>query len=321
MDQEILLFFESFRSAPLDTCMSILTWLGSEQVAIPLVCVILWCVNKSLGYRLGTALFFSQGINQSLKVLFAVPRPWVRWPGVVHPVASAIPDATGFSFPSGHTSTAAALYPTLAMRGLPESSGKPVKQLAASAAMLTLLTVGITRIYLGVHTPTDVVSSALITLAVAVMANLLFDRIGQGSIPDSAVLAGGLAFSAVVVAFAAAVSMIRADTRPEIAEQALDAYKAGGAMAGFTLGWAMEKRWIRAEVKAPLAIQIVKAVFGIGILLLLKEGMKPVLEKWIPYAPVADGIRYALVALWATCGLPAAVWWLRLLLKRAPRSG
>jgi hypothetical protein len=161
----------------------------------------------------------------------------------------------------------------------------------------------------------------LITLAVAVMANLLFDRIGQGSIPDSAVLAEGLAFSAVVVAFAAAVSMIRADTRPEIAEQALDAYKAGGAMAGFTLGWAMEKRWIRAEVKAPLAIQIVKAVFGIGILLLLKEGMKPVLEKWIPYAPVADGIRYALVALWATCGLPAAVWWVRLLLKRAPRSG
>ena len=97
MDQKILLFFESLRSAPLDTCMGVLTWLGSEQVAIPLVCVILWCVNKTLGYRLGTALFFSQGINQTLKILFAMPRPWVRWPGIVHPVASAVPEAIAYS--------------------------------------------------------------------------------------------------------------------------------------------------------------------------------------------------------------------------------
>ena len=175
--------------------------------------------------------------------------------------------------------------------------------------------------YLGVHTPTDVVSSALITLTVVVVANLLFDRIGQGRVSDGAVLAGGLAFSVAVIAFAAVVSMICANTHPKIAEQALDAYKAGGAMAGFTLGWAMEKRWIHAEVKAPPIIQVLKVVFGIGVLLLLKEGMKPVLEKWIPYAPVADGIRYALVALWATCGLPAVVWWLRRRLKHAPRSG
>ncbi|NLN47094.1 MAG: phosphatase PAP2 family protein [Clostridiaceae bacterium] len=321
MDQEILLFFETLRSAPLDTWMGILTWLGSEQVAVPVVCVILWCVDKTLGYRLGTALFFSQGLNQTLKVVCAVPRPWVRWPGVVQPVASAVPAATGYSFPSGHTSTAAALYPTLAMRGGPATSGKRVRVATAALAGLALLVVGITRVYLGVHTPTDVWSSALITLAVVVVANVLFDRIGQGRVSDRAVLAGGLVFSALVIAFATAVSLLRSDTHPEMAEQALDAFKAGGAMAGFTLGWAAEKRWIRAEVKAPPMIQLLKIVCGIGVLLVLKEGIKPVLELLIPYAPVADGLRYALVALWATCGLPAAVRWIRLRLRRVPRSG
>jgi hypothetical protein len=92
-------------------------------------------------------------------------------------------------------------------------------------------------------------------------------------------------------------------------------------MAGFTLGWAVEKRWIRAEVKAPLVVQIGKVAIGIGVLLLLKEGMKPALERWIPHPPVADSIRYALVAMWATCGLPAVAGCVRLCLRRAPKSG
>ena len=117
MDLDILVYFQSIRSEALTAIMSASTWLGSESVFIPVLCIIMWCIRKELGYRLGLTLFFSLSLNQTLKVLFSVPRPWIRWTGRITPVASAAADATGYSFPSGHTSTAATIYPTLAMRG------------------------------------------------------------------------------------------------------------------------------------------------------------------------------------------------------------
>lgn len=307
MDLDILLFFQSIRSAPLDALMSAVTWLGSELVAVPVICTILWCVDRSLGYRLGMTLFFTQGLNQTLKVLFAVPRPWVRWPGTVSPVGSAVAEATGYSFPSGHTSTAAALYPVLAWKAFPERPsgrrGARARWVATAAAAAALILTGISRMYLGVHTPSDVVVSALLTLAVVVPVNLLYDRIERERFRPGTVLAGGCTAAAVVLA---AASWVYATGGPDASEQALDAFKAAGAMAGFCAGWYTERRWIRFEPRASLPVQAIKVVFGIGMLLAVKEGTKPMLQVIVPFVPAADALRYALVAIWATCGLPAA---------------
>ncbi len=322
MNLDILLFFQSIRSDPLDAVMSAVTWLGSETVFVPVLCVILWCVRKELGYRLGLTLFLTAGLTQTLKVLFAVPRPWIRWPNRVAPVPSAVTDATGYSFPSGHTCTAATIYPTLAMRAFvtrqDDRGARRRKAAIGCGAALAVVLVGVSRVYLGVHTPADVVVSALLTLAVVVPANLLYDRIEQGRIPDAAVLAGGFTLAAVVLAIASAVL---AYGRPDAAEQTLDAFKAAGAMAGFVAGWYVERRWIRFDIRASLPVQGIKAAAGILVLLGVQAGMKPVLQGLIASEPAADALRYLLVALWATCGLPAAAVWSARVLRRAPRRG
>ena len=322
MDLDILLFFQSIRTEALTAWMSAATWLGSETVFVPVLCIILWCIRKELGYRMGLTLFFSLGLNQTMKVLFSVPRPWMRWPDRITPVASAVADATGYSFPSGHTGTAATIYPTLAMRALPRNAVGPrvhrIRIFGYVGAALALLLVGASRIYLGVHTPSDVLVSALLTLAVVVPANLIYDQVEQGKVPDRTVLFGGLAMAAAV--FAVATVVVLQDP-PEDTEHALDAFKAAGAMAGFAAGWFIERRWIRFEVGAALPVQALKILVGISILLTVQTGMKPLLHALIPWTPLAEALRYALVALWATCGLPALAGVAARAVRRTPITG
>lgn len=319
MDLDILLFFQSIRSDPLTAFMSAVTYLGSETVFVPVLCIILWCWRKELGYRLGFTLFFAMGLNQTLKILFSVPRPWVRWPEV-SPVPSAVEDATGYSFPSGHTSTAASVYPTLALRvdGSGRAGARWRRPAALAGALLVMALVGLSRVYLGVHTASDVVVSALLTLAVVIPANLIYDRVEKGRIPDIAISGGGLALAAVVLANAA---FVVARSPAANAEHALDAFKAAGAMTGFAIGWYAERRWIRFDVRASLPIQILKTVVGIGVLLAIQAGTKSPLHAMLPSAQVADTLRYALVALWATCGMPASAQLASRMFRRVPRPG
>lgn len=332
MDREILLFFESLRSAPVDAFFSALTRLGAEEIAVLLICVILWCVNKKLGYRLALTLFLAQGVNQVMKIFFAVPRPWDRWPGIVTPVSSAVAGATGFSFPSGHTSTATAVYPTLAHRGLARQADPKRKRAAWLAAGLCLVIVGVSRIYLGVHTATDVWVSMLVTGGVAWLANGASDRVEQQRWPYRALFIGGWIAAALVLAAGLGFLLVHAGDAARLA-QTLDAFKAGGAMAGFIAGWQIERRWIRADVRASLRRsasprapaslreQVLKAVGGLGVLFLLKMGLKPALAWLLPCDPVAHALRYAAISLWATCGLPAVVKWAQGGFKRTAKSG
>lgn len=317
MDLDILLFFQSVRSGPLTAFMSAVTYLGSETVFVPVLCIILWCWRKELGYRLGFTLFFAMGLNQTLKILFFVPRPWVRWPGF-SPVSSAVADATGYSFPSGHTSAAASVYLTLALRADTYSrAGTRWRRPAALAgAVLVMALVGLSRVYLGVHTASDVVASALLTLAVVIPANLIYDRVEKGRIADIAVAGGGLALAAIVLTIS---TIVVARSPAADTEYALDAFKAAGAMMGFAIGWYAERRWIRFDVSASLPIQVLKAAAGIGVLLVIQTGTKSLMYAALPSAQMADTLRYSLVALWATCGLPASVQMALRMLRRAPR--
>ena len=100
---QLLYFFESIRNPVCDFLFSVITFLGGETLFLVLAIAVFWCVDKKEGYYIFFTGLFGTLLNQTLKLIFKIPRPWVKDPNFTI-VESARAEATGYSFPSGvHT--------------------------------------------------------------------------------------------------------------------------------------------------------------------------------------------------------------------------
>ena len=144
---EILRLLEGIRTPFLDSFFSVVTHLGEETFFIVLGIIFFWCIDKKEGYYILSVGFIGTIINQFLKLLFRIPRPWVRDKNFTI-VESARSEATGYSFPSGHTQSSVGVFGSIARY-------EKAKWLRAVCIAICIL-VPLSRLYLGVHTPLDV---------------------------------------------------------------------------------------------------------------------------------------------------------------------
>lgn len=146
------------RCGALDTFFSSLTYFGSEIAFMAAALLIFWCVDKRQGYYVFLVGALGTVCNQFLKLAFRIPRPWVLDPDF-QIVEAARADATGYSFPSGHTQnivgTTASIF----------ASRKEAWVRIVCVVLMVL--VPFSRMYLGVHTPLDVGVAFLTALALA----------------------------------------------------------------------------------------------------------------------------------------------------------
>lgn len=98
---DFLNLLAQYRTPAGDAFFQGVTLLAQETFVVVVICWLFWCSNKKLAYCLGFTYFSSGLLVQGLKITFRVPRPWLLDPAF-EPVASAVPGATGYSFPSGH---------------------------------------------------------------------------------------------------------------------------------------------------------------------------------------------------------------------------
>ncbi len=279
------------RTPFLDALFGLITKIGEETVAILLICALFWCVRKELAYLLGFSYFLSGLLVQGLKITCRIPRPWVLDPDF-QPVPAALPAATGYSFPSGHTQSATAMFSTLGLR----ARRGWVKALCLCAALL----VGFSRMYLGVHTPADVAAGFAVSLLFSALVCAAAKRLRQTPQTDLLLAAGLLACAAVLLAYALTLHAQGILTQASAA----DCCKAAGAGIGFALGFAVERRYIRFDPRAAsLPVQVVKFLLGIAGLLAIKSGLKPLLGASF----AADTLRYAAVVLWALALYPLLI--------------
>ena len=152
---QVLYWFEAHRTAWMDTIMSTVTHLGAETAFIVIAIFVFWCVNKRHGYYLLAIGFMGTLFNQFLKLCFRIPRPWVLDEKFTI-VESARADATGYSFPSGHTQSAVGT-----LGGVARFTQR--NWLRIVCIVLAAL-VSVSRMYLGVHTPKDVLVSLVIAV-------------------------------------------------------------------------------------------------------------------------------------------------------------
>ena len=110
---EFLRFLEGIRTPVGDAFFSAVTHMGEETIFILVGLLFFWCIDKKKGYYILFVGFIGMVANQFLKLWFRVPRPWVKDPNFTI-VESARTEATGYSFPSGHTQTSVGMYGSVA---------------------------------------------------------------------------------------------------------------------------------------------------------------------------------------------------------------
>ena len=338
---EILKFLENVRSPFFSAVFGFITHLGEETVAIVVLCAIFWCINKRIAYGIGVAYFLSGLTVQGMKICFRIDRPWIVDP-TLNPLPSALPQATGYSFPSGHTQSAAVLFGSLGV----QIKYKTIKALC----FFLVLLVAFSRMYLGVHTLLDVVTSLLITLLFVFITEKILvgdpavqRRQPRGGVLDPAPVASdcaeesgdteqpvavmrsampreraGLTASSgnktrelipafFMTLFACAIIVIAAVlySGAKIELQYLsDCLKAAGAGVGFVSGMYIERNFIVFSVNAKNILwQIIKFIIGIAGVLVIKEGLKLIIGSGL----ISDTLRYFIMLIWVTVFFPLII--------------
>lgn len=291
---DILYALEKIRTPFWNGVMSAVTQLGGEVIFIVASVVVFWCVSKWEGYYLMTIAFCGTVLNQFLKLICRVPRPWVRDPNFTI-VESARAEATGYSFPSGHTQNAVGLFGGMARWG-----GRRWVRLGLTALALII---AFSRMYLGVHTPADVGVSLVLAAALVLGLYPLMRRAQEKPRYMGYVLAAMLVVSGAFVVFVETCGFPADMDAENLASGIGNAWKMLGAVAGMTLAWLLDRRYIHFETQAVWWVQAIKVAVGMALLLAIKSGLKAPLLALLGHEGLAGGVRYFLLVLVA-----GAVW-------------
>ena len=263
MDINILLVLQDFRNgagAFLAGFLSKMTWLGELNTAIVIMALIYWCFSKETGTYFLMGWSGNRLVNGLLKVTACAYRPWIRNPRIV-PYGDSITTATGYSFPSGHTMNAATVFGGgTVRRDFPRS-------LRVVLGFLVIL-VAFSRIYLGVHTPQDVLAG--IVAGTLVMFLTMKLMLWVTSHPEKDLLVAGIGIAlAVAVAIYAAVKPYPIDKDEtgkvlvEGAKMANDTFKGVGWCIAFLAGWILERRFIQFSTDVSMMRRAARLVFGL----------------------------------------------------------
>lgn len=277
-----LWLLEGLRTPFLDKLMQFITYFGQELIIIAVICTLYWCVDKRFAYLMGFTYFSAGLCVQTLKITFRIPRPWVLDPSF-HAVESAVPGATGYSFPSGHTQGATCLFFPLAL--------KTRKIWVKVLCVLAFLSIGFSRMYLGCHTPKDVLTSMILSL---IIASLLWKH--QRLILDQEKSRKTIAAILILCSIGVALyALVLNGTGIIETKYAMDCCKASGAGLGFAIGWYLEQTHLNFSTHCKsLKNQIQKLVLGLAGALLLKEGLPLLLGTSI----LAKTAEYFILVLW-----------------------
>ena len=284
MDIEILLALQRLRETlgayPTDFFLK-MSFIGEMNVVLIIIGAIYWCVSKEFGNYLLMGWSNNRVVNGLLKVTVCAYRPWIR-DARMAPDSEALATATGYSFPSGHSMNAASLYGGGAIRkDLPRALRIVLGLIAAMIAF--------SRIFLGVHTPQDILVGMAAGLLVMWLSGKLLNWVAAHPEKDIWVMCIGIAIAAAVAVFAALKSYpedLDAEGKLLVdgAKMANDTYKGVGWAIGYLAGWVLERRFVGFSTDVPMVTRVTRLAIGLLSYYAVSLMIAPLFKSWIPGA-------------------------------------
>lgn len=272
MDLSIIEAFQAIRNPIFDWFFYISTNFGDQYAFIVIAVILYWTYDKKYAHKFALTFMVSAMVNSGLKEIFKRPRPFTE-SGVDSPFGY---ETTGYSFPSGHAQASGVLGYT-AYDLYKKHNLNWLKWLG----LFIIIVVPISRVYLAQHYLSDVLVGVALSVGISI---LMFKWIDKMNDKEEIYTLYLLPFLIIAMIFV----------------KNHDLYIAAGGFMGFAVGYFIEKRYVKYEVKNTNLIQILKVVIGVIIALVIKEGLKLV----FPEVLIFDAIRYLMIGGWAALGAP-----------------
>ena len=298
---DMLRAIAEIRNPVFDFFFSTITHLGEETLFLAVSIVFFWCVNKREGYYILVTGLLGTVINQFGKLLFRIPRPWVIDPEF-RPIDSAIEEATGYSFPSGHTQNISTTFGSMASYNLK-------RKWIVAACVSVILLVGFSRMYLGVHTLLDVGVSLIIGFLLVLLLRPVFTSEERFHKYMPFVAIGGVVISLCYFFYVMSVSDDATLDPHNLASGIKNAYTLLGCTIAILPVYFIDRHLIRFETTAPWYSQLLKLVLGLGGVLLIKSGLSAPLTALFGNEYVARVVRYFLIVVFAGNVWPLTFRW------------
>jgi membrane-associated phospholipid phosphatase len=307
---EVIRAIQTIENPALTAVIRILTLLGTELFYIPVILFVFWCVDEKQGMRFGILILFSAWINGFFKSFLKQPRPYNLDPSVGRGFEPT------YGMPSGHAQHSLVFWTAAAWQKKPEGKGIIYFRIAA---IIFVLIIAFTRLYLGLHFPTDILGGWFLGFFIIGLFFLLRKKI-------ETFLAGeDLRFRLIAAAIIAFLMNASG------AETTL-----GGLFLGFCGGYSLMQKHIRFSAAAPLGgknpgvlvlgVRYVSGMAGLAAVYFVLKALLPgedslfaAIKSWglaSPYYALGRFLRYGALGFWSAAGAP----WLFVRMKLAEAS-
>ena len=261
----------------LDSFFRAITSLGDELFYLLLFSFLLWCIDFYLGIRVGIIFLLSVYVNAGVKEIFQQPRPFDILPEIQKVQAS------GYGFPSGHAQSSLVVWGSITYWKR--------ETWIRNLSVLLILLIGFSRIYLGVHFPTDILGGWLfggliLGLIYFIIANIKLDFIHKNII-----------FKIIAITLFPVI-LLQIQSSPDIISSvaALTGVGYGLLLFHSFIGEIRPGNWLKRF------FSFLVGIIGIGILYL---GLKLILpSEGQSFYQLSRFSRYLLLGIWISFGAP-----------------
>jgi membrane-associated phospholipid phosphatase len=280
------------------------SYLGTEDFFILALPILYWCVDSMLGIQVAVLLLFTTNVNAALKLALHGPRPY--W---YSPKVRALASETSFGVPSGHAQTAATIW------GLLAASQR--KWWGWMIAILLTLLIGLSRLFLGVHFPHDVLLGWLIGGLLLWLVLRFWDQVfawakklSIGGQVLAAFLASLMLFLLPLIPF---IWLKLTNWQPSqdwamFATQAIsliDVATVAGTLFGMLLGLVWLAGQGGFQTRGLWWKLVLRYLLGMAGVLIIRYGLKYIFPSGEnPLAYFFGYLRYTVIGFWVTGGAP-----------------